>query len=98
MKRNLTIVMIVLCLGLLAAGTALAATGQAAVPWRVLSGGGAAASAALEGGGEVRLNASLGQSITGASSGGQVGLQAGFWLPQSSGAGDYRVMLPVVAR
>ncbi len=56
------------------AGIALAASGPA-VDWQVTAGGGAPAA-----GGNVTLNDTLAQPIIGASSGGTVGLSAGYWV------------------
>lgn len=62
-------------------GMALAAGGEA-IGWWVISGSGGPAS-----GGNVTVNTTLGQPVAGTSSGGSIGLEAGYWYGNVLAAG-----------
>lgn len=74
MKKRFFTVGLGLLAALLLVSMVLAASGPA-VDWQVVAGGGAPAA-----GGNITLNDTLGQPIIGASSGGNVGLGAGYWV------------------
>jgi hypothetical protein len=59
------------------------------IDWWVISGGGAPVA-----GGDVILNSSLGQPVIGHSEGGDVALEAGYWVINP----EYVLYLPVVLR
>ena len=61
-----------------------------AIDWAAITSGGGAAA-----GGEISLDAALGQPITGTSSGGSTSLQAGFFTETEVGSAVY---LPLVSR
>jgi len=89
-KRNIFLMSIaLLCCTFIAAG--LLANNTPGIDWWVFGGGGGQAN-----GGEVTLDATLGQPIIGTSSGDSISLEAGFWL----GAGEvtYDIYLPQVSR
>ena len=88
-QRTAIITIALLSCLLIAAGVlADSATGM---DWWVIGGGGGAAS-----GGGVTLDATLGQTIVGASSGGSIALEAGFWT--GAGGGLNQVFLPLLSR
>jgi hypothetical protein len=89
MKAKILILALVLALILATAGVALANGGVERPRW-VLSGG-----ASDSGAGGVSLRATLGQSIVGVVSGGDITLGQGFW---GRGAVRYRVYLPLALR
>ena len=96
-KRNIIFLTLVSCLALVAVPIASGAS-DTTIPWFVFSSGGSPAASA---GGEVSLNASLGQAVIGPSSsaGGEVQLNAGFWQAAASAPPDgYYLMLPLVVR
>ncbi len=66
----LAVLLLILVTGVAGAGS----SASYAINWQVLSGGGAPAS-----GGNVSLNATLGQTAIGPSSGGNINLGAGYW-------------------
>ena len=92
-KRVSILIILVLCLlGLLMGGILVTAeTGLPSIDWWVLGGGGEPAS-----GGNITINDTIGQPIVGPSSGGDVGLQAGYWA--GAGEGDHTVYLPLILR
>ena len=87
-NRRFTILTIALLSCLLIAAGALA--GSPAIDWAALTSGVGAAA-----GGEISLDAALGQPITGASSDGSTSLQAGYWYAEEIGSAVY---LPQVSR
>ncbi len=77
---------------LLVAASVLASSAGPAVDWwAIASGGGSAA------GGNVTLNATLGQPIVGASAGNDITLNAGYWYGGAA-TPQYHIYLPVVER
>lgn len=89
-KQRTAIITIALISCLLIAAGVLA-NGNPNIDWWVLGGGGGQAS-----GNQIVLDATLGQPVTGTSSGGSNSLDAGFW----HGAGEVTgyVYLPLVSR
>ena len=87
MKTKILILALVLVL--LVTGVALA-NGSLDLPRWVVSGGGSDSS-----GGDVTLQATLGQPVVGAVSGGNVTLGQGFWHGGSDG---YKIYIPLVQR
>jgi hypothetical protein len=87
-NRGLIIFTITLLSTLLIAAGVLAAS--PAVDWSALTSGGGSAS-----GGQVSLEAALGQPVIGNSSAGSISLQAGFWYSDGTGS---TVFLPLVSR
>ncbi len=77
---------------LLVAASVLASSAGPAVDWWIVSGGGGSAP-----GGNVTLNATLGQPIVGASAGNDITLNAGYWYGGAA-TPQYRIYLPVVQR
>jgi hypothetical protein len=76
MKRiPLVILVLILALGATAGLARAGSSSNYAIEWQALAGGGQAA----ESSGGVRLNGTLGQPITGASTSGDVSLEAGYW-------------------
>jgi hypothetical protein len=71
----LVILVLILALGATAGLAWAGSSSNYAIEWQALAGGGQAA----ESSGGVRLNGTLGQPITGASTGGEVSLGAGYW-------------------
>ena len=89
-KRKLFLISIaLLCCTLIAAG--VLTNGTSGIDWWVFGSGGGRAS-----GGEVTLDATLGQPVTGTSSSGSTSLEAGFW--PGAGEATYDVYLPQVSR
>ena len=88
-QRTAIIAIALLSCVLIAAG--VMANGTPGIDWWVVGSGGGGAS-----GGEVTLDATLGQPVTGTSSGGPISIEAGFW----PGAREvtYDVYLPQVSR
>ena len=88
-RRTAIIAIALLSCVLIAAG--VLANGTSGIDWWVFGSGGGQAS-----GGNVTLDATLGQPVTGTSSGGSISLEAGYWV----GAGEvtYDVYLPLVSR
>ncbi len=72
---SLVILVCILALGATAGLAWAGSSSNYAIEWQALAGGGQAA----ESRGGVRLNGTLGQPITGASTGSEVDLTAGFW-------------------
>ncbi len=75
---------------LLVAASVLASSAGPAVDWWVVSGGGGSAS-----GGNITLDATLGQPIVGASAGNDITLNAGYWYGGAT-TPQYCIYLPVV--
>lgn len=76
MKKKKTLLLI-LAISLVAGfflGAGVYALGATGIDWWVLGGGGGQASS-----GDVSLNSTLGQPVTGSSSAGEVSLQSGYW-------------------
>ena len=88
-RRTVLIAISLLSCVLIAAG--VLANNVPGIDWWVFGSGGGGAS-----GGEVTLDATLGQPVTGTSSGGSTSIEVGFW----PGAGEvtYDVYLPQVSR
>ena len=88
-QRTAIIAIALLSCVLIAAG--VMANGTPDIDWWVFGSGGGGAS-----GGNVTLDATLGQPVTGTSSGDSISLEAGYWY----GAGEvtYDVYLPQVSR
>jgi len=63
------------------------------VDWWVFGSGGGPSS-----GGEISLNDTIGQPVIGSSSGGDVNLQAGYWVGGSEVEEVYPIYLPLVLR
>jgi len=80
MKRKIFFPVLLAVLLVLGSVSAVLAA-SALIPWDVIAGGGAPAA-----GGTVAINDTLGQPVTGASSGGTVALNAGYWYAPDSGA------------
>jgi hypothetical protein len=92
--KTIRIVTLVLALSLLLAGLAGSAEPDA-IDWWVLAGGGGPRS----GNGQMSLDATLGQPVTGPSAGGDTRLNDGYWQPMPEPAvPDYHIYLPVVLR
>ena len=77
---------------LLAVGTVLAFS-TASVDWWVFSSGGGPSS-----GGNISMNDTIGQPVIGPSIGGDVSLQAGYWVSGSEVEEAFTVYLPLVLR
>jgi hypothetical protein len=92
MKRTtIAILGIGVLLLLLVAGAVWArSSGNYAIDWEVMSGGGAPAS-----GGNVTLDGSLGQTAVGPSTSSSYSLGAGYWTGME---GEQRIYLPLVLR
>ena len=90
-KQRTAIITLALLSCLLIAGGVLA-DGTSGIDQWVIGGGGGAASGA-----GVALDATLGEPIVGASSGGSITLEAGFWVG-ASGSGTNQVFLPLLSR
>ena len=88
-RRTAIIAISLLSCVLIAAG--VLANGTSGIDWWVIGSGGGEA-----GGGEVALEATLGQPVTGTSSSGSISLKAGFW--PGAGEVNYDVYLPQVSR
>jgi hypothetical protein len=89
-NRRVPIIAIVLLSLLMIAAGALS-TGTPAISHWVIGGGGGGVS-----GNQVSLDATLGQPIVSASSGGSIALEAGFWT--GAGVGINQVFLPLLSR
>ena len=89
-NRHFAVITISLLSCLLIAAGVLA-NGTPGIDWWVIGSGGGQASI-----GNVTLDATLGQPITGISSGDFISLEAGFW--SSAGEVTYNVYLPQVSR
>ena len=90
-RKHLVALGIGVLLLLLLAGAAWArSSGNYAIDWEVISGGGAPAS-----GGNVTLDGSLGQTAVGPSTSSSYSLGAGYWTGTE---GEQRVYLPLVLR
>ena len=88
-RRTVLIAIALLSCTLIAAG--VLANGNPDIDWWVFGSGGGGAS-----GGNVTLDATLGQPVTGTSSGEFTSLEAGFW--PGAGEATYNVYLPQVSR
>ncbi|MCP4541679.1 MAG: DUF11 domain-containing protein [Chloroflexi bacterium] len=84
-KPRLFIILLVMALIILALSTGMALA-QSIVDWWVIAGGGGPSS-----GGNVTLNATLGQPIVGPSSNGSVALSAGYWYGPGSVNADLTI-------
>ena len=91
MKNRRTAILAITLLSCVLIAAGVLANGTPGIDWWVFGSGGGGAS-----GGNVTLDATLGQPIIGTSSGGSTSLEAGFW----PGAGEvtYDVYLPQVSR
>ncbi len=102
MDRQKLIPLLVVLLAVLAlVGVALAGSG-AVIGWDVLAGGGAPASGAPPfgappEGGIITLDDTLGQPVTGSSSGGNIDLSAGYWTGLTV-EGKTHIYLPLILR
>lgn len=92
--KAIRILALVLALSLLLVGLAGSAVPDAIDRWVIAGGGGQ-----LTDGGHVRLNATVGQPITGPSAGDRLQLNAGYWqqVPEPP-IPAYFIYLPVVLR
>jgi hypothetical protein len=93
MKKNKTLLLI-LAISLVAGfvlGAGVYALGTTGIDWWVMGGGGGPAS-----GGEVSLNSTFGQPVTGSSSAGEVTLQSGYWAGLVKEI--FTIALPLVIR
>ena len=89
MKKQYWIAPVVGLILVLMSAIAVLAINGTAVDWWVMSGGGASSS-----GDSVTMNGTLGQPLVGLSSGGDVSLEAGYWV---AGA-EYTFYFPLVMR
>jgi hypothetical protein len=87
-KRKWMTILAVIFVVLMATSIVLAGA-LPSIDWWVISGGGAPVA-----GGDVALNSSLGQPVIGHSEGGDVALEAGYWVINP----HYVLYLPVVLR
>ena len=93
MKRTHWITLVLVLIFILAAVGVVYSVGSTRVDWYVFGGGG---SRSQSSGGEVILNATLGQTAIGdATSSGGVGISSGYWTPQEELALIY---LPLILR
>jgi len=90
-KRNHILLLVIVLLGLLAAGAVQAAPLAYALPWWTADGGGGAAS-----GGSYSLGSTAGQPDAGVLSGGGFTLAGGYW--GGAGQPESHIYLPMLMR
>lgn len=73
--------------------SAVAALSGPSIPWDVVSGGGGTAA-----GGNITISDTIGQPIVGHSSGGNLTVDAGYWVPLAASAITFSIFLPVITR
>lgn len=70
--------------------SAVAALSGPDISWNVVAGGGGTAA-----GGNITISDTIGQPIVGSSSGGNINVDAGYWVPLAI---EFSIFLPVISR
>jgi hypothetical protein len=94
MKELYVVVLFIVLISLLLAGTALAANGYQINWWTVDNGGGRSQSAD----GQYALSGTIGQPDAGSSTGGEYTLNGGFWHGLGAAIQEFLIHLPLVSR
>lgn len=91
MKHHIGFRLIIILVFLLASGLGALALSTDGIDWSVISGGGGTIS-----GGEIHMNSTIAQPVIGVSGGGDIALQAGYWMGYTGVT--YLVYLPLIRR